>query len=348
MKKYTLTDAYKIKRALESSDEKKDTTFFYKRDIHLEKDDVSYIVSSCKDNDLYDLTKIKNYLEKLNGEKIVPTLKDIEDILKEIEYQHAINKGAFITFEKLYSSSLKLINKQGLDYEEKIDNHNYSKQMHIRVNESIKTLKKEDANIKKVISQIQNMIDELYIDEENIRTKMVFEKPIIDKVEYQHIQQVKKTQQEDKEKGMFDLEPSLDASLLSDEDILLLDPVSYIEYEYFIEQLVLDSKKRESKRADDLINNLNCLDMKNMLNDYIIRILTDYYKVYEFENKSCDKLNEKLYAYRKNKLLIHSEYASLRGKLGAEMKNIGKVLADELSYYIDKSEKLKENVGYGR
>ncbi len=329
-KSYSLKDIYNVKKFFENSKNLDDFKYGYVKNICLNESDVYYIKNACKKNGDYSLDMMVKYFEQKSGRCINPTIDDIKYILTQMKPTHVNNFGIFTCFSSM------------------VTNKNDNTDISIYARNALKTLKEEDLSIKKDLIDIKKIIDRKYIDDEKISAKTIFEMPVIDEVEYQHILQIKQMQDDLKASGEFDLESSVDASLLSFEQILMMDPVTYVEYEFYLDDLLKRGNTIKSKRFEDLANNVACVDMQKEINDYLIKVSQDYYEVYNFEDKQKDKLDKQLRLYREYKFKLRQEYNTLKGKLGAEKKNVNQVYAQKINYYMEKLNQLKEVSEYAR
>ena len=207
-----------------------------------------------------------------------------------------------------------------------------------------------DKYAKEILKQIDSLIIKRYIALDKLSPKCSFIEPEIDNVEYRKIHEVCQMQSQSLYNGTFedDFDPALDARFLTDREILQMEPATSWDYQFYIEEISTNQKKRKSQRSKDLMEDLKCIDIKILITDYVIFALKDYAELYEYEKKDFEKINQKSRKYRERKLKLNKEKNVLRGKLGAEQKRIGKALADELSYYIAKRDALKEIEDYGR
>lgn len=330
IKGYSLKDIYNVKKFFEKSKNLDDFKYGYVKNISLNEVDVYYIKNACKKNDDYSLDMMVKYFEQKSGRCINPTIDDIKYILKQVKELHTNNFGIFTCFWAL------------------VTNKNENNDILISTKNVLKDLKEDDISAKKDLIDIKKIIDRKYIDDEKISAKTIFEIPMIDEVEYQHVLQIKQMQDNLKSLGKFDLESSVDTSLLSFEQILMMDPVTYFEYEMFLDDLLKNGNTIKSKRFEDLANNIACIDMRKEINDYLIEVSQDYYEVYKFENKQKDKLDKQLRQYREDKFKLRQEYNTLKGKLGAEKKNVNQVYVQKINYYMEKLNRLKEVSEYAR
>lgn len=358
---YSLKTAYIIKKELEKEhtdsfyDELKNKLYLIKNEIpttKLTKEQLGDIKTKCQNYEgKYDLLSIIKLLKEFDGQEIEVTLADVKYILEDLKKIHTDYNGQFIFKKSLYDSCKKKYNKNSeLDYEERIKLESDLNETKCLARISADDLLNHDKYAKEILKQIELLVIKKYITFDNLSPKCSFIEPEIDNVEYKRIHEVCQMQSQSLYNGTFedDFDPSLDARFLSDREILQLEPPTSWDYQFYIEEISSNQEKRKSQRSKELIQDLECVDIKILITDYVIFALKDYAQIYEYKNKDLEKINQKSREYRERKLKLNKEKNVLRGKLGAEQKRIGKALADEFSYYIAKRDALKEIESYGR
>lgn len=361
---YSLKTAYIIKKELEIEhvdsfyNELKNKLYLIRREIptiKLTEEQLCDLATKCQNYEgKYDMLSIIKLLENFSGKEIEVTVEDVKYILEDLKKTHSDYNGQFIFKKSLYDSCKKKYNESQknpeLDYEERIIIESDLNEAKCLATTSADDLLNHDKYAKEILKQIDSLIIKRYIALDKLSPKCSFIEPEIDNVEYRKIHEVCQMQSQSLYNGTFedDFDPALDARFLTDREILQMEPATSWDYQFYIEEISTNQKKRKSQRSKDLMEDLKCIDIKILITDYVIFALKDYAELYEYEKKDFEKINQKSRKYRERKLKLNKEKNVLRGKLGAEQKRIGKALADELSYYIAKRDALKEIEDYGR